>query len=67
MIADQLLNSAVERLESGETKVEEVGEQFTAGQIHELADLVAKGDLQVEVSARNLTADRKAVTFTFST
>ena len=67
MISDQLLNGAVERLESGDTKMDEINDQFTAGQIHELADLVARGEASVTVTARSLTGNRKAVLFTFST
>lgn len=66
MISDQLLNGAVERLESGDTKIKEIDEQFTAGQIHEIADLVASGELEVTVTARSLPQDRKALLFVFS-
>ena len=66
MISDQLLNGAVERLESGDIKLDEIDEQFTAGQIHEIADLVAKGELEVTVTAKSLPQDRKAILLVFS-
>ena len=66
MISDQLLNGAVERLESGDAKMDEIDEQFTAGQIHEIANLVAQGDLEVTVTSKSLPQDRKALLFVFS-
>jgi len=66
MVSDQLLNGVVERLESGNTKMDEIDEQFSAGQIHALADLVSQGKLEVTVTAKELPQDRKAVLFVFS-